>query len=66
MAKSQPYKEERDVRDEEMRNVNKDGKKSSDALDSSMRKLRIHQEVDYGHRQTAKHDADEICKMFRV
>ena len=34
-----------------MRNVNKDGKKSSDALDSSMRNLRIYQEMDYGHRR---------------
>ena len=56
--KCQPYKEARDGRD---------GKKSSDALDSSKRKLRIYIPR-YGlWPHTAKHDVDnKICKIFRV
>ena len=53
------------MRDEEMRNVNKDGKKSSDALDSSMRNLRIYQEMDYGHRRRNT-TWIKVCKIFCV
>ena len=56
------YQEERDVLEGEMRDLNKSGMKSFDALDSRKKTIAI-----LGDRwwpQAAKQDGDKICRRF--
>ena len=62
VAECELYKEERDVLEGEMRELDKSGKKSFDALDSREKTIAI-----LGDRwwpQTAKQDGDKICRRF--
>ena len=62
VAECELYNEERDILEEEMREVKEGGIKSIDALDSREKTIAI-----LGDRwwpQTAKQDGDKICKRF--
>ena len=62
VAECELYKEERDVLEGEMRELDKSGMKSFDALDSREKTIAI-----LGDRwwpQTAKQDGDKICRRF--
>ena len=62
MAECELYKEERDVLEGEMRDMNEDGMKSFEALDSREKTTAI-----LGDRwwpQKAKQEGDKICKRF--
>ena len=62
VAECELYQEERDVLEGEMRDLDKSGMKSFDALDSREKTIAI-----LGDRwwpQTAKQDGDKICRRF--
>ena len=62
VAECEPYQEERDVLEGEMRDLDNSGMKSFDALDSREKTIAI-----LGDRwwpQTAKQDGDKICRKF--
>ena len=62
VAECELYKDERDILDEEMREVKEGGIKSFDALDN--REKTIASLGDRCWQQTAKQDGDKICKRF--
>ena len=62
MAECELYQEERDVLEGEMRDLDKSGMASFDALDSREKTIAI-----LGDRwwpQTAKQDGDKVCRRF--
>ena len=62
MVECELYKDERDILDEEMREVKEGDIKSFDALDNREKTIAIL--VDRCWPQTAKQDGDKICKRF--
>ena len=62
VAECELYKEERDMLEEEMREVKEGGIKSFDVLDSREKTVAIL--ADRWWPQTAKQDVDKICKRF--
>ena len=62
MVECELYKDERDILDEEMREVKEGGIKSFDALDNREKTIAIL--GDRCWQQMAKQDGDNICKRF--